>query len=309
MAAPSSCATVQVVSGTNVTVQAVGGVAGRSIPRRVLVPVVPGKISKLLLKCTSKDNKKELKTFSIRNIDVSVVNTCDALKTLIKAQLGKELLSEFDVGYYQGSTAVSVRTSDDLCELWSSILKGTKVDLWCDGLRKLNAAKRKQPGEDSDEDEQVKSAKKKKTNVEEKTEAVEAKIEELKKLHKDSGYSQMQYRIWAEMLCGGINNVTLTRAPSSTMFIHAGGGAVKPKKQDTLSQAITQIASALSPNGASATSSPRIAGTSPARLIDNRSKCYKQLADLNNLKQTGLLDDNEYLAERQAIMGMLDKLK
>ena len=50
-------------------------------------------------------------------------------------------------------------------------------------------------------------------------------------------------------------------------------------------------------------------GTSPARLIDSRSKCYKQLTDLNNLKQSGILDDGEYIDERKAIMEMLVKLK
>ena len=44
------------------------------------------------------------------------------------------------------------------------------------------------------------------------------------------------------------------------------------------------------------------------KLIDNRSKCYKQLADLSNLKQSGLLSDAEYASEREAIMSMLKKL-
>ena len=46
-------------------------------------------------------------------------------------------------------------------------------------------------------------------------------------------------------------------------------------------------------------------GTSPA---SNRSKCYKQLADLSNLKQSGLLSDAEYASEREAIMSTLKKL-
>ena len=59
---------------------------------------------------------------------------------------------------------------------------------------------------------------------------------------------------------------------------------------------------------AEATSISSTVGTSPAKLIDNRSKCYKQLADLNSLKQSGLLSDSEYASEREAIMSTLKKL-
>ena len=58
--------------------------------------------------------------------------------------------------------------------------------------------------------------------------------------------------------------------------------------------------------GASAQDTPNsILGTSPAKLIDNRSKFYKQLADLSNLKQSGLLSDAEYASKREAIMSIL----
>jgi hypothetical protein len=61
--------------------------------------------------------------------------------------------------------------------------------------------------------------------------------------------------------------------------------------------------------GASARDTPNSSlGTSPAKPIDNRSKCYKQLADLSNLKQSGLLSDAEYASEHEAIMSMLKKL-
>ena len=48
-------------------------------------------------------------------------------------------------------------------------------------------------------------------------------------------------------------------------------------------------------------------GTSPAKLIHNRFKCYKQLADLNSLNQSDLLSDSEYASKREAIMSTLKK--
>ena len=47
---------------------------------------------------------------------------------------------------------------------------------------------------------------------------------------------------------------------------------------------------------------------SPAKIIDSRSKCYKQLSELKNLKDSSLLSDDEYVREQQAIMGTLRSL-
>ena len=41
---------------------------------------------------------------------------------------------DFDVGYLNGASVVSIRNEDDLAEIWSSLLKGDKVTLWCNGL-------------------------------------------------------------------------------------------------------------------------------------------------------------------------------
>ena len=49
-------------------------------------------------------------------------------------------------------------------------------------------------------------------------------------------------------------------------------------------------------------------GSSPAKTIDNRLKCYKQLGELKDLKESGLLSEEEYAAEHEAIMGTLKKL-
>ena len=43
-------------------------------------------------------------------------------------------------------------------------------------------------------------------------------------------------------------------------------------------------------------------------LIPHTSKCYKQLAELKNLKDSGVLLEEEYAAEREAILNVLKKL-
>ena len=88
------------------------------------------------------------------------------------------------------------------------------------------------------------------------------------------------------------------------MFLRAGGAAAKRRTTaDIVSKAINQIAPALLPNVTVPTSH-----SSPAKVIDNRSKCYKQLGELKNFMQAGILSDEEYSREREAIMGTLKSL-
>ena len=119
----------------------------------------------------------------------------------------------------------------------------------------------------------------------------------------------MQYQIWAEMKSGGLHD-SMTTHPATSMFVRAGG--TTPKKvasvPDPMSQAICQLASALTPKASSTTPACRV-GDSPAKVIENRSKCYRQLAELKNLMETGLLSEEEYTSERQAVMDTLHKLK
>ena len=53
---------------------------------------------------------------------------------------------------------------------------------------------------------------------------------------------------------------------------------------------------------------PSLNTGSPAKLIESRSKLYKQLSELQNLKSMGVLTDAEYIEEKETIMGLLGKL-
>lgn len=44
---------------------------------------------------------------------------------------------------------------------------------------------------------------------------------------------------------------------------------------------------------------------SPAKIIDGRAKCYRQLSELKNLMESGLQPSEEYQCERDAIMNAL----
>ena len=161
-------------------------------------------INKVLIKAFSKQSKKEWKTFTLRNIDTTVVCTVSHLKDVIKTQLQGDVHGHFDVGYLQGSNHVTFRSACDIKEVWTDALKGSSVVLWCDGLRTeqtnpLASRKRKNAivsSDESSEDEQGRANKKRKRNtaVKSREEKVEEVVNSLKEKH-NKLYTPMQYRI------------------------------------------------------------------------------------------------------------------
>ena len=142
--------------------------------------------------CSGK-KKTDEKTFTLRNIDPSKTNSCSQLKSLIRAQLQEDIRmrGDFDVGYLQGNSVVTLRSSEDMQEIWSSLSEETKITLWCDGLCGPSSSKssRKRKQERSDDSENNFSGTEcstKKTKEEEKDEDIQRLMGDLKSRHKDS---------------------------------------------------------------------------------------------------------------------------
>ena len=94
-------------------------------------------------------------------------------------------------------------------------------------------------------------------------------------------------------MIGGVHS-SVDDPPNTSMFARAGGGSVRRKKTDSgqsLADFVKQLSCALSPPSNPSNGSRTPSATSPAKSIESRSKCYKQLSDLNNLKITGVLSD------------------
>ena len=139
----------------------------------------------------------------------------------------------------------------------------------------------------SDEDVTVTSGSKKKKF--DKDAKLERLVSELKEQHGQL-YTPMQYRFWGEMINGGLHS-SKTESPDSSMFLRAGGK--QPKRKSEVAEALTEVAKHTSAafSGAIPTNSTNTAGASPRKSIENRSKCYKQLSDLNDLRSNGVLHD------------------
>ena len=95
-------------------------------------------------------------------MNIDQVTTRDQLKHIILTQLTDHIIirGDFDVGYYQASTIVSIRSPQDVREIWNDVKRGVKHVLWCDGLKESNTvssntrkrSKKKDSESDSDED-------------------------------------------------------------------------------------------------------------------------------------------------------------
>ena len=99
-------------------------------PRRTRQPPKVSPIDKVFLKAVSKENSRDVKTFTLRHIDTTQVSDSDDLKELIKDKLGGDVkdCDDFDVGYVQGpgDRVVTIRTEEDLADVWRE-MRTTKL--------------------------------------------------------------------------------------------------------------------------------------------------------------------------------------
>ena len=155
----------------------------------------------------------------------------------------------------------------------------------CDDLASKPSHKR---ASNVDADEATSTrAKKKKTQ--ERDDRVQEMFDELKQVHSNKYTTGYMDKWWDALVS------------NTSMFNRAGGTAATPPKKDqpaavtqALADAATTIASALSP---SVSSNP----SSPARVLDQRSK---QLSELCSLYSSGILNA-EYETEKECILGLL----
>ena len=285
------------------------------------------KLDKVFLKATYK-SKKEIKKFTLRNVEHTRITSSDDLKDLIKTNLHDDIKSgDFDVGYMIGTEVIRVRTEEDLKEMWNEVKKNQCIALWCDGLvdvesgmssksSKSGSKRKRAASNDESEDETTqptKAQKKKKLDNDAKVQEI---VDSLKSKY-GMKYTVLQLRIWAELISSGLYNSTEEPPCNNSMFQRAGGGSSGKKKEDHnesgVAQALTAFAQVIS--GATKAVPPSSGqgmstfSSSPARLIDSRSKLYKQLSELQNLKSAGILTEDEYVTEKETIMDLLKQLK
>ena len=208
------------------------------------------------MKATYK-GKKEVKKFTLRNVDPTLMMSSNDLKDLSKTNFHNDVKSgDFDVACMVGAEVIRVQT-EDLKEMWGEIRKNQCTTLWCDSLvdcERSKSNKSSKPGrkrkraasdEESDDDEatssqSTKTQKKKTTDNEIKVQEI---VDSLKSQH-GTKYTVLQLQIWAELVSSGLYTSTEERPCNNSMFQRAGGGSIGKKKQDQSESGIAQALTA-----------------------------------------------------------------
>ena len=221
---------------------------------------VDNKLEKVFLKAACK-GKKEVKKFTLRNVDPTRITSSDDLKDFIETNFHGDVKSgDFDVGYMMGTEIIRVRSEEDLKEMWGEIKRSPCTALWCDGLvddssgksskSSKSGRKRKRAASDEESDNEAnqptKIQKKKKADNEIKVQEI---VDSLKSKH-GTKYTVMQLRIWAELVYSGLYTSTEEPQCNNSMFQRAGGGSSsrEKKKQEQNEAGVAQALTAFYPS-------------------------------------------------------------
>jgi len=109
-------------------------------------------------------------------------------------------------------------------------------------------------------------------------------------------------------MVNGSLHADLNNPPSTSMFTRAGNQSVN-RKSSSVTQVITEAANVLTSSLLPKQSISASGSTAASAVIEDRSKLCKQLTKLHNLRSADILTEEEYIVEKETIMGLLKKVK
>ena len=214
--------------------------------------------------------------------------------------------TDFNVGYFEGPQHSKVwLVMDDLGSMYKKYHNGGDIALWCDAYGKADGEKVSTKTKGSG-DSMAGSSR------QEKEGEVELIYKDLKEEH-DGNYNVPRLRLWARMIASDLHD-DYDNPPSVPAF---SGMTHKRPRKDDMYDAITGAAVAFAkaignpskPLSEEAQSRiPSVAGLSPSMCIDLRMKNFEQLRYLQELYNDGILNDNEYMEQKENIIGSLRKI-
>ena len=261
------------------------------------------------LKLLNPANKQDYKMFVLRKVCMDKMDSPDKLKDLIIDQCGDAVTKcNLEIGYFRRSKKFWLNNRLDMNDFWELILKGESITLWCVETTE-HSRKRTQP--DASEDE-YRERPKKLSKVEERKSEAEKFEKVLSEKHGDK-FSPFQYKLWAEMYVGKTHQ-SLEEPPAAAMFKR---DTKQPKKRPDLSttsvDGVLTVMNTLCQALATAnkqTEAPAPSPTfSPMKRAQLRSTYLKQLSELRDLHDAGVLHQDEYEEQRSDIVNLMRQLK
>ena len=170
------------------------------------------------------------------------------------------------------------------------------INLWCDGKVV------------EDEEEEVPRKKQRReTKRSEREEELEDVFQQLKRRHGDE-YSGPQLRLWAHMFVANTHD-DLDHPPKVPLIVgHVKQQPHRESLSDAFSNAANAFAKALSPATQSTSPSTSQSMCSPSKVVDIRMKNLEQLRCLQQLREDGILTDQEFLIQKSIVLKSLNQL-
>ena len=218
--------------------------------------------------------------------------------------------SDYQVGYFEKchNRKHWIEDSDDLHCMYSSYQCSDTIKLWCDGHEeKSGGHTQKESGRKKTIDT---------TKEDDKKHKFESIVQELVDEHGDN-YTEAQLRVWARLIVNGLYSSTST--PPNIPII-TGEPAVKKRKivqpeqdksfTDILKNAVSVFAERFAPNPPLATgvSTSTTLGVSPASKAKLSSQHLGQLTVLQDLREKGVLSDDEFGEQKRFALNNIRRL-
>ena len=254
--------------------------------------------------------KKDVIVIDWRGVGDKFKNPIELKQKLIDT-LGKYVppasaIDDFSVGYLHGrpQTKSWILCEEDLIAMYDACDKD--IFLWCDGKSLESSSGRKRK---SDGGGDATPATKKVTQDSSDEDELEKLVDELQKTHKEK-YNYSQCKLWARMIKNRQWNDKET-PPNLPMITGRPERKEKKDLSDSLANAAVAIVHALqSPTNAGPMTPPTQVseGIFPGKKVHLRSQYLKQLKDIQNLRDEGILTPVEFQREKDTILRNLGTL-
>ena len=277
------------------------------------------------IKVLNPSNKRDGKTHTLRNILQEDLDSPNKIKNVIFSQCGEEVVplpQDMEIGYFHGSSKFWINNRLDVSDAWKLVSEGEKVTLWCTGVDR-SCSKKRALNEESQAGHSSESTKKQKMSKQEERRATtEEYLAKLKDKHADK-FTQFQFKLWAEMLTSGVHT-DIDVPPAASMFGRESKKGRAPESVSTdLSAAVVDMVSVVSTLSQALSTSaqtqlnrlqtscsrPSLATWSPLKRAELRSMYLKQMTELRQLYDSGILSEEEYVEQRVELVDLLRQLK
>ena len=253
------------------------------------------------VKVLSPQNKKDYHMYTLRHISRDV-DSPEKLKAEIYKQYKDVVPSPqtMELGFFQHSKKKWINNRLDMNDMWKMAANGGKVTLWCVGI---GEKQKRSHDDDSEQEPTRKRSKASDSSVDSLKSQAKDYEAQLKAKHSDT-YTPFQYKLWAEMYAKGGHN-SLDDPPHASMF----NRETKPQTRSAHDQQAVMVS--VIDKLCSAISAPKQIGStlSPMKKAELRSTYMKQLSELRQLHDNGVLTEDEYEEQREELVQLMRQLK